>query len=498
MATSNIGKGAIISYVAIFLNIAISFLYTPWMLRQVGASDYGLYSLIISFISYFIVDFGLTSAIARFVAKYRAEGNDKKVENILGLTLNVFVLIDVAIFLCLIVCYFFITDIFTGLTTAELEKLKVLYVIAGTFSVLSFCLKPLDGALTAYEYFVAAKLIDMVYKVGSVTLIVVALYLGGNIYHLVLLNGGLSFLTSVFRYFYWRKQTGLTPNLRFRDRLEVKAIFTFSGWTFLVGLAMRFRLNLVPSILGIFSNSCQITIFSLGLTIEGMLFTLTSALNGLFLPKVSRLVFSEDDQSIMELMIRVGRIQLFLITCIITGFLVCGRTFIMLWVGEEYKDVYYITLALIIPFAIAVTVQIAMDKIFAVGKIKHTAKAVFVTSIVGLVASCCFASEYGAIGCGLSSAVASLFTQLWYLCIFKKEIHMDIKTFFKECHAKILPLLSVLSVSFYLLYTYMNIQNWLGMFISAGIYVICFVGISWCCLMNSYEKQLIKSLLRIK
>lgn len=90
MATSNIGKGAIISYVAIFLNIAISFLYTPWMLRQVGASDYGLYSLIISFISYFIIDFGLTSAIARFVAKYRAEGNNKKVENILGLTLNIF------------------------------------------------------------------------------------------------------------------------------------------------------------------------------------------------------------------------------------------------------------------------------------------------------------------------------------------------------------------------------------------------------------------------
>lgn len=149
----------------------------------------------------------------------------------------------------------FLTDIFTGLTSEEHEKLKVLYVIAGTFSVLSFCLKPLDGALTAYEYFVPAKLIDMVYKVGSVALVVVALYLGGNIYHLVLVNGGLSFLTSVYRYFYWHKRTGLTPNLKFRDRTEAKAIFSFSGWTFLVGLAMRFRLNLVPSILGIYSNS---------------------------------------------------------------------------------------------------------------------------------------------------------------------------------------------------------------------------------------------------
>ncbi len=498
MATSNIGKGAIISYVAIFLNIAISFLYTPWMLQQVGASDYGLYSLIISFISYFILDFGLTSAIARFVAKYRAEGNDVKVENILGLTLNIFVLIDAAIFLCLIICYLFITDIFTGLTAEELEKLKVLYVIAGTFSVLSFCLKPLDGALMAYEYFVPAKMIDMVYKVGSVVFVVVALYMGGNIYHLVLINGGLSFLTSLYRYFYWHKKTGLTPNLKFHDKSEAKAVFAFSGWTFLVGLAMRFRLNLVPSILGVCSNSYQITVFSLGLTIEAMLYTLTSALNGLFLPKVSRLVHSEDDQSIMDLMIRVGRIQLFIITCIVSGFFVCGPTFIVLWVGEEFKDVYYITLALIIPFMIAVTVQIAMDKIFAEGKVKHTAKAVFITSIIGLVGSCCVASEYGAVGCGLCSAVASLFTQLWYLRIFKKVIHIDVSLFFRECHAKILPSLLVLSVLFYLFYSYWEVNSWLGMCLSAGLYIACFVILSWCCLMNGYEKSLVKSLLRIK
>ena len=70
MAQSKIAKGAIISYVAIFLNLAITFFYTPWMIRQIGVSDYGLYSLVYSFISYFILDFGLHQAIQRFIAKY--------------------------------------------------------------------------------------------------------------------------------------------------------------------------------------------------------------------------------------------------------------------------------------------------------------------------------------------------------------------------------------------------------------------------------------------
>ena len=76
MAQSKIAKGAIISYVSIFLNIVISLVYTPWMIRQIGVSDYGLYSLVGAFLGYFTLDFGLSGTITRFIAKYRAEGGE--------------------------------------------------------------------------------------------------------------------------------------------------------------------------------------------------------------------------------------------------------------------------------------------------------------------------------------------------------------------------------------------------------------------------------------
>ena len=107
---SVIAKGAIISYIAIFLNLAITFFYTPWMIRQIGVSDYGLYSLVGTFIAYFIIDFGLSGAITRFIAKYRAEGNQTKVENMLGLTTKVYLCIDAVIFLVLFVCFFFLKE----------------------------------------------------------------------------------------------------------------------------------------------------------------------------------------------------------------------------------------------------------------------------------------------------------------------------------------------------------------------------------------------------
>ena len=75
-----IGFGAIISYVAIIVNIFVGLLYTPWMVKQIGKSQYGLYTLANSLITLFLVDFGLSAAAARYVSNYHAEGKEEQVE----------------------------------------------------------------------------------------------------------------------------------------------------------------------------------------------------------------------------------------------------------------------------------------------------------------------------------------------------------------------------------------------------------------------------------
>ena len=70
--------GAALNYVVIILNMLVGLLYTPYMLRMMGQSEYGLYSLVASVISYLtILDLGLGNAIVRYTAKYRAEDISK-------------------------------------------------------------------------------------------------------------------------------------------------------------------------------------------------------------------------------------------------------------------------------------------------------------------------------------------------------------------------------------------------------------------------------------
>ena len=79
MAVNQLRAGAALNYVVILLNILVGLLYTPYMLRMMGQSEYGLYSLVASVVSYLtVLDLGLGNAIVRYTAKFRAEGKVKE------------------------------------------------------------------------------------------------------------------------------------------------------------------------------------------------------------------------------------------------------------------------------------------------------------------------------------------------------------------------------------------------------------------------------------
>lgn len=497
MAQSKIAKGAIISYVSIFLNIVISLVYTPWMIHQIGVSDYGLYSLVGTFLGYFMLDFGLAGTITRFVAKYRAEGDEKKVANMLGLTAKVYLVLDAIIFAVVFILYFFLTDIFGGgLTPDEIEKLKVLYCISGTFSILSFLFKPVSGAMMAYEYFVENKLLDMLVRVGTVVFIVIMLLLGGNVYHLVFITGFVGFSAALLRYTIFIKKSKLKINWGYFQKAELIGLFSFSVWVLVIQLSQMFRISLIPTILGIFNNTTEISIFSVGRNLEGMVYTISAALNGLFLPMVSRMVHSGDRKGIMDLMIRVGRIQLFIILLIFSGFCVFGQSFIHLWVGETFNVSYYVFLFLVFVNILSLTMHIGMDLVFAENKIRHTAMRVLISSLIGLVLSVILAPKYGALGCAAATGVSLVLTQILYVDFYKRKMELDMSYFFKKCHLKIMPLIVLYAIVGYCICRYWTIENWLMLFMGIVVYTIGYFAITWFFIANQYEKDLIKSFIK--
>ena len=495
MQSSSIKAGAVISYVSVFLSIAITFFYTPWMIRQIGVSDYGLYSLVITFIAYFVMDFGMSGTVTRFIAKYRAEGKEQKVGDLIGLIFKVYLAIDFVIFLVLLILGCFLAGIFQGLTPEEIEKLRVLYVIAAVFSVLTFVFKPLHGVMMAYEYFVETKLIDMAQKVGTVLLIVIALLIGMGVYALVLINGAVALFTSLLLYVVFRRKSKLNVNFGYFDKPEMKALLGFSVWVFLITMAQRFRLTFMPSLLGMLADSTQISIFSLGMSIEGMVWVLSSALNGLFLPKVSRLSHQGDAKAITELMIRVGRIQLYIISLIFFGFVILGQDFLHLWVGDKFHNTYFVVLLLIGTNLVSLTQHVASDLVYAENKVRYTATLTFVASGLALLGSILLAPILGAVGCALSFFVAMSVNIIQLNMFYKNKLHVEVGRFFRKCHFQLMPAMCLVSALFYSLKRFIQTDSWL-MIIGFGLFfTLVVITIDFFFLFNKEEKSMVLSLI---
>ena len=143
--------GSIISYILIFLNILLGLLYTPWILNAIGDSHYGLYTLASSLIALFLLDFGMSSAVSRFVAMYRVKNQQDMVDSFIGVAFKLYFCIMAVIGVALFIVYFNLDKIYSKLTPEELDVFKVIFIITAVCVIVCFPVNICNGILNAYE-----------------------------------------------------------------------------------------------------------------------------------------------------------------------------------------------------------------------------------------------------------------------------------------------------------------------------------------------------------
>ncbi len=494
---NSIKKGALIGYLTIFINIVTGLLYTPWMIRQIGVSDYGLYTLISSFISYFLLDFGLGTAVSRYVSKYREEGKSEEIEKLLGVIVKVFVIIDLVIFISLFICFFYISEIFTGLTSDEIEKFKVIYCIAGCFSLLTFPFSYLNGILIAYEKFIVLKGCDLLQRVLIVALVIFCLLNGWGLYSLVVVNSGMGLLIVIFKILYLTKAETINIKLSYFNKKIIVQLLKFSSWVFIIGIASRLMYNIIPTILSRYCNSTEVAKFSIAMMIEGYVYTFASALNGLFLPRVMRITINNNGMELTKLMIKVGRIQLLVVGAIITCFVVVGQDFVFLWLGQDFKVSYWVTLCLVVPGMVSLVEEIGNTALIAANELKYRALLFIIASLISIIGGCLLSPSLGAFGAGVSVNISLVFCHIIGMNIlYKKKLNIDVMSFFKASIIRFIPsVLSTLLLMFTIKH-FFDFSGWVGCITEVAIFSVMFLLFAWMFYINVEEKSIIKQLFK--
>lgn len=436
MRKSQITIGALLSYGAIIFNIVAGLLYTPWMIRTIGDDLYALYTLAMSVISLFLVDFGVGASVSKFLSGYYAKGLKDEANRFLGIVFRVFFLISAVIAVVLLTYFFGIDRIYANLTDSEIQVFKRLYIIVAIYSVLSFPCTTFNGILLANEEFIALKACNFGLRVLNVLLIVVFLLLDGSVYVLVLVHAATNVLACGFKYIWIRKKTTGKADLSCKDRTMTKSLLGFSAWNTVIMLAQRCIFNIMPTVIAALIGSEEVTVFSLAATLEGYVFTFADAVNGMFMPEISRLIAKDEEEGLPRLMNRVGRFHVYTIGLLFIGFLLVGKHFVLLWMGEGYELVYTCAVLLIFPSLIDVPQQIAKSALLATDHVKEQAIVFVAMAVCNLVLSLVLIPLLGIVGATLAICISYLLRTLGLNCLYKRFLGLRLGTYFRNTYSR--------------------------------------------------------------
>ncbi len=494
---SQLKKGAILSYINIFLLNGIGLVLTPFIIRSLGDSEYGLYTLVGSLIAYVsVLDFGLNNTIVRFVAKYRALKNRKEEENFLATTMYIYAFISLVVLIIGVLFYFNIELIFKKLTVLELQKAKKLFAILIFNLTITLPGGSFNAICSAYERFVFSRAITLIKYLVRATLIVAILFLNADSLGLVILDTILNITViaiTAYYVFFVLKVKFKSHEFNFDG---VKQIFSYSIWIFVYAIASQFQWQSGQIVLGAISGTKTVAIYGVGVLLGSYYAAFSSAISGLFIPKAVQMIANENNVTqLTDTMIVVGRLCMFILMLIFGGFLLFGNDFILLWVGNNYKASWIITLIIMIGYTTPL-IQIFGNSILeATGKYSFKAILNLIFLFLGVLLGIVLTRYYQTVGMIIGICICWIISQIIMNFYFIKVIKLEIGRFFIDTFVQMIFAFPIIIALSYLL-QFIQITSWLFLGIKIFIYAIIYLTVTYKFCMNSYEKNLVFSLVK--
>lgn len=491
--------GVILSYAGELVKILVSLIYTPIMLRLLGQSEYGLYQLVYSVVSYLsLLSLGFGSSYLRFYSRYKAQKDEDGVARLNGMFMLIFCSISVICVLCGLVMIGNICGIFgTGLTESEYATAKVLMGLLIINLAMTFPNSVFNCSITAHEKFLFQKLLILLQNLFSPFLTLPLLIMGYGSIGMVSVTTFLTFVLLISNMFYCFRKLHIRFAFRGLQLSLLKEMWVFTFFIFLNQIIDQINWSVDKFLLGRFAGTTAVAVYGVGGQINTLYLQFSSSVSNVFVPKVNRIVAeTNDNDQLTKLFTKVGRIQFMVLGLILSGFIFLGVPFVKIWAGTEYGASYAVALLLIIPVTVPLIQNLGIE--IQRAKNMHKARAVvyLAIAIANIFISIPLIKLMGPAGAALGTAISliagnAIFMN-WY---YHVRIGMNMIYFWKEI-AKFIPALIAPCVVGFFIMKFASITGLVKLGVFAIIYMIVYALSMFFLGVNAEEKQLVMGPIR--
>lgn len=488
-------RNVLVNWTAFLVTLLTGFWMSPFLIRNLGESVYGVWILVGSVINYLgLLDFGITQSTTKFISEHRARGDQNAINRIITAGLCAFS----AVALLSLVASAILALTFNRIFHTELPDRTIAIVVAlvGLNLAISFPASVFLGVLRGFQRYdigATATSVSILFRCGF---IVWAIHSGQGLIALAALT--LIFDAARLVYVVWRVWQ-INPAIRVGrahfQRAELQRLFGHSVWIFLIIVGDQINFATDSIIIGLFLPPVSITIYFIASRLVGYLRSLVVEMVGVLMPAVSGLHARDDAQGVESLLVAGAKFTFLLALPPAAVFFLLGDRFIALWIGPGYAQ-SAILLSILAVGILAHLCELTVTTVLVgMGHAGAVARWVLAQSLVNLALSLLLIKPLQLTGVALATSISmTIFALVSIPFYFQKYLQISLGSWLKR--ALFPPLLAQIPWigALFFLKNYVDLPS-MSAFFGALLLLLPFYAASvYFCALESSEKAIFAGL----
>lgn len=495
--------GVMLSYVLMLVQMLSTMLFTPFLISRLGQAEYGVYSLMLSITTSFtLLDLGVGTSVVRYMSKYITSKSSLESRKLLGVTNIYYIGISLLALLIGIIVRAAIPTLFaTGLNEEQVELAQRLFMITIISTSITLATSSFSNTIIAFEKFAVSKGVSIIITILKMLLSIIALIMGCDSMGIVLVHLVTTVLTSVIYVLYVLCKLKVKP--LFKDiRLSfIKEIVSYSSFV-LVQTAASLIITMSGQILlGAFAKESAVIIgiFSIGTQVVQYFKSFGSHFTSVLMPGLVRFADSNKGRELCEKeLIRISRIIFMFLSLVWVVFLFNGKSFVMLWAGEENSNAFYVAVVLMFPLLFSYSEGAGYQLIQAMALHKIPSLVQLISAVITVPIAILLILWKPFEGVIIGSFITFMLCETVVMNImYKKQLGIRLLVLFKGMFKGVVPSLIICAISGYIMNLFSLFGNgWLQFIVNCGVmatvYGICMLTFG----MNQSEKVMLKGIVQ--
>lgn len=401
-AVANVSRGSASAIVALIL--------PPFLTRLMSPDAFGTWSLVLQISAYVgYLDFGIQTAIGRFVAHSNEIKDDEQRDQILNTSLLALALAGLIGLVGIAFIAAFLPNLYRHMPRPLVGDARVALLLVGSSLALGLPASAFNGIFVGLQRYEIPALIIGGSRLFSAILLVFVVRAGGNLRSMALIVASVNLISYIFQYMAYKKVAS-TMRLS-RSLISCKAArellnycFSLSVWSF----AMLLVTGLDVLMVGYFQFGA-VAYYAVAATLITFLAGLQNAVFSVLIPSTAVEHARGNAQELGNVMVTATRYGSFLL--LVTGLplVLIAKPILTLWVGSSYANGgEKILQILVIGNMLRLSAIPYVSALIGTGQQRLVIITPLLEGLVNLVASIIGGYLFGALGVALGTLIGAV------------------------------------------------------------------------------------------